>query len=96
MKRFLWSKLLPSSLGGEVWGGWVQGGSPSVPPEEVTSLHPSRESDPRALLLGGRHGGLRQGRSRGGLVPMALQEFVSIRDCMRVAHESESIMEEVG
>lgn len=24
MKRFLWSKLWPSSLGGEVWGGWVQ------------------------------------------------------------------------
>ena len=31
MKRFLWSKLLPSSLGGEVWGGGVQGGSPSPP-----------------------------------------------------------------
>ena len=30
MKRFLWSKLLPSTLG-EVWGGGVQGGSPSLP-----------------------------------------------------------------
>ena len=62
MKRFLWSKLWPFSLGGEVGYREVPLHCPLV---EVTSLHPSRESDPRPLLLGGRHGGLRQGRSRG-------------------------------